>query len=76
MTTTIGCDQCDVLSINGVACHETGCPNGWCNPVTGKGYAIECCKCGCDFVPDDKRQGTCDDCVYEHMEDYEYDSRY
>lgn len=21
------CDQCEMLSINGVACHETGCPN-------------------------------------------------
>lgn len=23
----ISCDQCEMLSINGVACHETGCPN-------------------------------------------------
>lgn len=22
----IGCSQCDALAINGVACHETGCP--------------------------------------------------
>ena len=21
------CDQCEMLAINGVACHETGCPN-------------------------------------------------
>ena len=21
------CDQCEMLSINGVACHEIGCPN-------------------------------------------------
>jgi hypothetical protein len=21
------CDQCEMVSINGVACHETGCPN-------------------------------------------------
>ena len=21
------CDQCEMLSINGVACHERGCPN-------------------------------------------------
>lgn len=21
------CDQCELLSINGVVCHETGCPN-------------------------------------------------
>lgn len=22
-----GCSQCEALAINGVACHETGCPN-------------------------------------------------
>ena len=21
------CDQCEMLAINGIACHETGCPN-------------------------------------------------
>lgn len=25
--TRVWCDQCQMLSINGVACHETGCPN-------------------------------------------------
>lgn len=23
----VGCSQCQALIINGVACHETGCPN-------------------------------------------------
>jgi hypothetical protein len=23
----VSCDQCQMLAINGVACHETGCPN-------------------------------------------------
>ena len=23
----VGCSQCQALAINGVACHETGCPN-------------------------------------------------
>jgi hypothetical protein len=23
----VGCSQCDALVIQGVACHETGCPN-------------------------------------------------
>jgi hypothetical protein len=22
-----GCDQCSMMSINGLACHEQGCPN-------------------------------------------------
>jgi hypothetical protein len=25
--TTKRCDQCEALMINGVFCHETGCPN-------------------------------------------------
>ena len=24
-----GCDGCAILSINGVLCHETGCPDSW-----------------------------------------------
>ena len=24
----VGCTQCQALVINGVACHESGCPNG------------------------------------------------
>ena len=23
----VGCSQCEALVINGLACHETGCPN-------------------------------------------------
>jgi len=26
-TTRRPCDQCDIMYINGVRCHETGCPN-------------------------------------------------
>ena len=26
-TIRVGCSQCEALAINGVACHETGCPN-------------------------------------------------
>ena len=33
-----GCDQCEVLSINGLACHETGCPNSHIDPYTGRPY--------------------------------------
>jgi hypothetical protein len=51
------CDQCAATRINGVFCHEHGCPN------TGKRWEdgewvryFECFECGCDV-----RQGeTCD----------------
>ena len=23
----VGCSQCDAMFINGIPCHETGCPN-------------------------------------------------
>ena len=44
----MNCDQCQMLSINGVACHETGCPNmgaRW----DGEGWVkqCECRECGC-----------------------------
>lgn len=26
-TTRVGCSQCAAVVINGVPCHETGCPN-------------------------------------------------
>lgn len=26
-TRTVTCDQCDILVINNVVCHEHGCPN-------------------------------------------------
>jgi hypothetical protein len=54
-----GCDQCKVLSINGVACHETGCPKCHINPVTGRPYPRECKWCGCSFVPQNKTQVLC-----------------
>lgn len=46
----VSCSQCQALGINGVACHETGCPN-----------AKHDCK-GCDtLIP--ARQKYCEDCA-------------
>ena len=62
-----GCDQCQVVTINGVSCHETGCINSWINPVTGKGYLKECWECGCDYIPEHRvsRFGICQDCQFD-----------
>lgn len=60
------CDSCQELNINGVNCHEIGCPDSW------KDYEIECFECGCDFVPDERYQNTCNDCMetsYLDLED-------
>lgn len=50
----VHCDQCEMLSINGVACHETGCPNmgaRW----DGDGWVRQrkCFDCGCAVDRDD-----------------------
>ena len=52
------CDQCEALMINGVHCHETGCPDAW------KDYTKECKWCGIDFKPDENWQDCCSrDCA-------------
>ena len=43
------CSQCEVLVINGTACHETGCPN-----------VVHECK-GCNARVD-RRGAYCEDC--------------
>ena len=49
------CDSCETLGINGLACHETGCPDRW------RGEVRECKWCGQDFIPDAVWQIACDE---------------
>jgi len=49
------CDQCQAVSINGVYCHEIGCPNAW------RDTPRECKWCGRMFWPQDKNQFFCDE---------------
>ena len=49
------CPQCEALMINGVYCHETGCPDKWRNTVA------ECKWCGTEFVPVEAHQFFCDE---------------
>jgi hypothetical protein len=43
------CDQCEALMINGVFCHETGCPNSKKTYRYGAWIrVIECFECGCE----------------------------
>jgi hypothetical protein len=53
---TIHCDQCQMLSINGVPCHETGCPNSHSRYDADSDTWIkqrECFECGCTVDADD-----------------------
>ncbi len=53
MSKRITCDQCQLLRINGVVCHETGCPNAW------KDSKRECKWCGKEFRPKHQAQQVC-----------------
>ena len=49
------CTSCDALTINGVYCHELGCPDAW------KDYDVECKWCGGTFKPEYSGQLFCSD---------------
>lgn len=55
------CDQCEALCVNGVPCHETGCPRSHIDLRTGEPYEVECRECGTAFVPADGEQ-CCSPC--------------
>jgi hypothetical protein len=54
-----GCDGCSPSRINGILCHETGCPDRWRDCVA------ECFECGCEFMPEERGQLICPDCLGE-----------
>lgn len=56
-----GCDGCAPCAINGVFCHETGCPDAW------RDEARECKECGFGFQPDERHQTCCDDCCNQGL---------
>jgi len=47
------CDSCEQLRINGIVCHELGCPDAW------RDTTRECNWCGQEFLPDDSWQKQC-----------------
>lgn len=55
------CEQCVVLMINGVRCHEIGCPIAW------RDYDRECRWCGQSFRPAAQHQRACDDACQEAL---------
>lgn len=51
------CNSCEMLSINGVACHEIGCPD--------VPHVCDCFQCGGEFESDSRHARVCPDCVAE-----------
>lgn len=49
------CESCAVANINGVRCHEHGCPDAWRDEVR------ECTECGGEFTPEHRGQAQCDE---------------
>jgi len=47
------CPSCQLVRINGVVCHETGCPDAW------RDYKRECKWCGQEFRPKECHQQCC-----------------
>jgi len=54
------CDSCNAAMINGVYCHEIGCPESW-KDADGLGRPRECKWCGRTFRPESPHQECCDD---------------
>ena len=50
------CDGCSPSIINGVFCHEQGCPDAW------KDRKVICDECGETFYPIEYYQSVCTDC--------------
>lgn len=50
------CRSCEALRINGVLCHESGCPDAWQDEVR------ECAWCGGEFSPADRHERCCSPC--------------
>jgi tRNA(Ile2) C34 agmatinyltransferase TiaS len=55
------CEQCEAVRINGVLCHEHGCPDAW------KDEKRECKWCGSQFNPEGRNQYFCsEDCAQDY----------
>jgi len=55
-----GCDNCNIVRVNGILCHEQGCPDSW------RDYKLDCFQCGCDFMRTERYQTVCEDCSEEN----------
>lgn len=47
------CGSCEEIRINGVRCHEPGCPDAWRTTI------LTCAWCGQEFIPDERGERCC-----------------
>ena len=63
ITETRQCRSCSAAMINGVLCHEHGCPDAWRDQLT------PCAECGSLFYPSTDGPSLCsDDCSHDFYE--------
>ena len=56
MSNYIKCPQCNLVRINGIICHELGCPDSW------RFTTRECKNCGSTFKPEDNTEFCSPEC--------------
>lgn len=61
--TRMKCSSCEMVSIQGMACHEHGCPDAWRDEIR------KCKWCGQKFTPEERNQRFCEDSCREALED-------
>lgn len=52
-----GCNGCSPVAIDGILCHERGCPDAW------RDHPAECRECDCEFMPESRWDSVCPDCL-------------
>lgn len=64
------CNSCQMTTVNGIPCHEQGCPDAWMDEVR------DCKWCGTEFRPHTPHQHCCSnscECAYQGIPFYEDD---
>jgi len=59
------CMSCQACNVNGIPCHEAGCPDMHLHPWTGEMNPKECNWCGSEFTPGNNSQTVCDESCAE-----------
>ena len=57
-----GCDGCSPSSVNGILCHEQGCPDRW------RDIPKECTECGAEFYTNSRHQRMCSVCMEDSFD--------
>lgn len=54
------CNSCECVYVNGIKCHEIGCPEAW------RDYKRKCEYCGMEFTPEHEHEKLCSQECYNN----------